>query len=264
MQEFNQKAEKRLQIIRDLLRDEGYVDIAQLCGDLKVSEATIRRDLQYLEKIGECTRKRGGAIPLFKNSRLEIPYDEKINTNRDMKRAIAEEAFDLIQDNDSILLDSGSTTFALSQLLPQKERLMVVTNDLLIATYLAKFPHILTYMLGGNVTNQVYSVVSDLSEKFLRTCHFDRVFLGADAIHPDGTIFNTNMQEVPLKQAMINAGRQVILLVDSSKFKRVGFMKVCSVSEIDIVITDTNIKQSSVVMLESNNVNLITTGKRIL
>lgn len=257
MQENSQKTEKRLQIIRDLLRDEGYVDIAQLVESLNVSDATIRRDLQYLEKNGECSRKRGGAIPLLRNSRLEIPYDEKINTNKEVKKAIAKEAFDLIQDNDSILLDSGSTTFALAQLLPYKEKLMVVTNDLLIAAYLAKFPHILTYMLGGNVTNQVYSVVGDLSEEFLKTCHFDRVFLGADAIHSDGQIFNTNMQEVPLKQAMIRAGRQIILLADSSKFKRVGFMKVCNVSDIDIVITDTNIKQSSISMLEENNVNII-------
>ena len=65
------------------------------------------------------------------------------------------------------------------------------------------------------------------------------------------------MQEVPLKQAMIRAGRQIILLADSSKFKRVGFMKVCNVSDIDIVITDTNIKQSSIAMLEENNVNII-------
>ena len=168
MQENSQKTEKRLQIIRDLLRDEGYVDIAQLVESFNVSDAIIRRDLQYLEKNGECSRKRGGAIPLLRNSRLEIPYDEKINTNKEVKKAIAKEAFDLIQDNDSILLDSGSTTFALAQLLPYKEKLMVVTNDLLIAAYLAKFPHILTYMLGGNVTNQVYSVVGDLSEEFLK------------------------------------------------------------------------------------------------
>ena len=112
--------------------------------------------------MGECTRKHGGAIPVQTSTKLELPYDEKIHQNVNEKRKIAEAAFELVKDGDSLLIDSGSTTFELVKLLPKKEKLLVATNDLLIATHLAQFPHIRLIMLGGIVTSQVYSVVGDM------------------------------------------------------------------------------------------------------
>ncbi|MHC1771754.1 MAG: DeoR/GlpR family DNA-binding transcription regulator [Flexilinea sp.] len=259
VQQYNHNVETRLNNIREKLHEAGYVDVMQLSESMKVSLATIRRDLQILEEMGECTRKHGGAIPVQTSTKLELPYDEKIHQNVNEKRKIAEAAFELVKDGDSLLIDSGSTTFELVKLLPKKEKLLVATNDLLIATHLAQFPHIRLIMLGGIVTSQVYSVVGDMAEQFIRTCFFDRVFIGSDAVHEDGVISNTNLSEVTLKQSMIKAGRQVVLLADSSKFSRIGFKAVCNVSDIDIVITDSNINSKSLRMLEQINVNLIIT-----
>jgi len=235
-----------------LLSETGYVTITELADKLGISPITIRRDLLTMEKEGICIRKRGGAVSHSQRVTMELPYTIKQVQNVEAKRRIAEAAARLVEDGDTIILDSGSTTFALAQKLASRNRLSVVTNDLQIATKLAANPNINLICTGGVARSNVFSLQGELAESCIRNLRVDMTFLGADAVHPDGGIFNVNIEEVAIKRAMINAAANVILLADSSKFEVPGFAKICELAQIDTVITEERIKPDTREMIRSN------------
>jgi len=243
-------AERRAQLIK-ILNESGFVQIAELANQLASSPVTIRRDLLIMEKEGILIRKRGGAVSRNRSVTLELPYAIKQVQHVEIKRRIAEAAIHLIEDGKSLILDSGSTTHALAQRLTSKQRLSVVTNDLQIAIKLAANPDINLICTGGIARSNVYSLQGVLAENCIRALHVDITFLGADAIHTDASIYNVNLEEVPIKLAMIQAATKVILLSDSSKFEVQGFSKVCDLSEIDVIITDSGISRETREMLRS-------------
>jgi DeoR family transcriptional regulator of aga operon len=121
--------------------------------------------------------------------------------------------------------------------------LTVVTHDLNIAVKLAANPNINLICTGGIARANVFTLQGAQVVDFIRDLKVDKSFIGADAIHPDGTISNVNIEEVPIKQAMIKAANQVILLTDSSKFGITGFAKVCAIQDLDYIITDSNARE---------------------
>ncbi len=171
---------------------------------------------------------------------MEVPYDIKKNRNINEKNKIAKAALALVENGDTILLDAGSTIYGLACLLHSKERLTVVTHDLNIAVKLAANPNINLICTGGIARANVFTLQGSQVVDFIRNLRVDKSFIGADAIHSDGTISNVNIEEVPIKQAMIQAADQVILLTDSSKFGITGFARVCDITELNYVITDSN------------------------
>jgi len=233
-------AEERKALLLKKLRDDGYIQVADLAGELDLSPITIRRDLMLLEKEGICVRKRGGAVRTAQGVTVEIPYDIKKNRNIEEKSRIARAALELVENGDTILMDAGSTTYNLACLLHTKERLTVVTHDLNIAVKLAANPNINLICTGGIARANVFTLQGSQVVDFIRNLNVDKSFIGADAIHSDGTISNVNIEEVPIKQAMIKAANQVILLTDSSKFGITGFAKVCDIQDVDYLITDDN------------------------
>lgn len=250
-------AEERRAILINALRDTGYIQVTELADDLDISAATIRRDLTLLEKEGFCVRKRGGAIRTSQSTTLELPYEVKRQRNVEEKQHIAREALNLIENGDTIILDSGSTTYALAQLLSQKERLTVVTNDLNIAVTLAANPKIYLVCTGGIARANVFALQGAQVESIISDLRVDKTFLGADAIHSDGTIGNVNIEEVAIKRAMIASASQVILLADSSKFEVAGFANVCDLEDIDLLITDKNITADAKKVLVEHDTRFI-------
>jgi DeoR/GlpR family transcriptional regulator of sugar metabolism len=250
-------AEERRAILHNKLREEGYIQVTELAGELDISTATIRRDLIYLENEGICVRKRGGAVRAKQGVSSEIPYDIKRRKSTDEKNRIARAALEFIESGDTLLLDAGSTIFALAQLLHNKERLTVVTHDLNIAVLLAKNPQINLICTGGVARENVYTLEGTQVTDFIREVKVDKTFLGADAIHEDGTISNVNIQEVSIKKAMINAAKETFLLADSTKFGITGFAKVCHLSEIDYIITDDRLPEIHLQNLSNYDVNVI-------
>lgn len=231
-------AEKRRALLIERLREDGYIQVTEIADELNISSATIRRDLTQLEEEGFCMRTRGGAVRSSQSTTLELPYELKKQKNVSAKNQIAHRALELIEDGDTLILDAGSTTYALAQLLANKQRLTVVTNDLQIAISLAASPNNHLICTGGIARPHVFSLQGTEVENFIKNLKVDKTFLGADAIHEDGTIGNVNIEEVAIKQAMVNAASSVILLADASKFNLIGFAKVCDLKDVDILITD--------------------------
>jgi len=230
--------ERRNYLLREL-QARGYLEIKELVERLEVSGATIRRDLDSLAQDGLVERVRGGALPLARGTSLELPYELKRTQYVDEKRRIGRAAAALVEDGDTVILDAGSTTYQVALALMSKVRLTVVTNDLHIALKLAPNPFINLIVTGGITRGPVYTLLGPQAAAFLQTLHVDVTFLGADAIllH-EGQITNVNLDEVPVKQAMIKAGRKVVVVTDSSKFTIVGFARVCDLEAIDIIFTD--------------------------
>jgi len=247
-------AEERQAILLQKLQDNGYVQVAEMAAMLKVSVITIRRDLERMENGGQCIRTRGGAVCAANSTTLELPYDIKRSRYIEEKRRIAAAAAKLVGEGETIILDGGSTTYELALLLLRRRALTVVTNDLQIATKLASSPSITLVCTGGIARANVYTLQGPQVESLLRTLRVNKAFLSADAIHPDGGIANVNLDEVAVKQAIVKAAKQVILLADSSKFATTGFVTFCDLSEIDLLITDSGIQQTSLDMLKDRSV----------
>jgi len=247
-------ADERRTLILNKLNENRYVQVSDLAEELDVTTVTIRRDLDEMEEEGLCIRKRGGAIRVNPGVSMEMPYNIKLHEMVDAKERIAQQALEFIDDGDTIILDAGSTTYALALLLNTKVQIKVVTNDLKIAVKLAENPKINLICTGGTARTSVYSLQGSLTESFIRDIKVDKTFLGADAIHPDGVISNVNIEEVAIKKAMIMAADQTILLADSSKFIKSGFYKVCDIEDIDILISDSGISKESLDFIESYNI----------
>lgn len=250
-------AEERKAHLLNKLRDDGYIQVADLAEKLNLSPVTIRRDLIMLEKEGLCVRKRGGAIRSTQGVTVEIPYDIKKNRNNAEKGRIAKAALGFVENGDTILMDAGSTIYSLACLLHSRERLTVVTHDLNIAVKLAANPNINLICTGGIARANVFTLQGSQVVDFIRNLRVDKSFIGADAIHPDGTISNVNIEEVPIKQAMIKAANQVILLTDSSKFGITGFARVCDITDVDYIITDNNAPEEFRACCKERQVNTV-------
>lgn len=250
-------SEERKAILIQELNLNGYVHVAEIAEKLQITAATIRRDLSLLESEGICVRKRGGAVRTAQGVAFEPAYAVKRIRFEAEKQLIAEAAQKLVMEGNAIILDAGSTTYALALQLLRRKNIKVVTNDLKIAVSLASNPNLHTFITGGTARPYVFSLQGPQAETFIRNIRVDQTFLGADAIHADGSIYNVNLDEVPIKQAMIAAANQVILLADSSKFERTGFAKVCDMSQIDLVITDRSLPAEKLEFIRSLDVPVI-------
>ena len=227
---------RRHQILERLLAD-GYVEAKTLSRDLDVDASTIRRDLDALVRLGKAERTHGGARPI-EGAHSEIPYAVKEHVSRDEKMAIAQEASALVSDGDSVILDSGSTTYQVAAALRHRSGLTVITNDLRIGKFVATFPEVRLLVAGGELLGSVFTLVGERTVEFLSDYSVDWTFLGADAIDPVAGITNTNTLEIPVKRAMIAAAARTAVLADSSKFGHRALARVATLEEVDTIVTD--------------------------
>lgn len=227
---------RRREIMHRLVTN-GYVEAKALADELGVDASTIRRDLDALERAGQAQRTHGGARPT-PGAAAKLPYTMKEGEHLTEKAAIGEAAATRVRDGDTVILDSGSTTYEVARALRDRSDLTVITNDLRIATLVADTPGARLLVTGGELLGSVYTLVGERAIAFLSDYAADWAFLGADAVDRTAGITNMNTLEVPLKRAMIATSAQAIVVADSSKFGRRALAKVAGVDEIDGVITD--------------------------
>jgi len=228
--------ERRGQILQRLHVD-GYVEAKVLSRELGVDSSTIRRDLDTLVRSGQAERTHGGARPVTGAS-YEIPYAVKETERQQEKVVIALAAAARVRDGQTVILDSGSTTYQVALALRHKADLTIITNDLRIGKYVATIPGIRLLVTGGELLGSVFTLVGERAVDFLSDYSADWAFLGADAIDPIAGITNTNTLEVPLKRAIIAAATHTVAVADSSKFGHRALAKVASIDEVDLILTD--------------------------
>ena len=162
----------------------------------------------------------------------------------------------MVEDGETIILDSGSTTFEMVKPLQSKSDLTIVTNDLIIAKELSSFPSLNVIMVGGVIRNGIFSSWGTYAEEMLQNINADKTFLAADAVDLKRGILNATPTEVPVKRLMIEAGRKVILLADHSKFFKTALAKVCGLEEISRIVTDSGLSQEIVQSLKAQGIDL--------
>lgn len=248
------KTAKRRSLILEELDKTGQVTVSDLSTMFKVSEVTIRNDLDNLEKNGLLVRAHGGA---FKTNNLVLTVNEKKKINLDQKRRIGKRAASLILEDESVILDSGSTTIEISNNLTHFNRLNVITNALDIVNNLANCKNVEVSMLGGYLKGFSMSLVGPMAERNLRQMHCNKLFLGIDGINQKSGVFTHYMEEAYLNQIMIEISEEVIVVADSSKFKKNGHVLICGFEKIHKFVTDENIEDSFRELLEAKGVEVI-------
>lgn len=245
---------ERHSLILELLREFGKVDVADLSSRLKVSAVTIRKDLDLLEEKKLLYRTHGGAI-------LADPYiatkkvSEKEKLRPEVKRRIGLKAVELLSPQDALIIASGTTVQAFARCI-ENMKLTVITSAMNVAMELLDKPDIEIIQLGGIIRHSSASAVSEYAIRMLDNFSCSKLFLGVDGIDPEYGLSTTHIQEACLNQAMIAAATKTIVLADSSKFGRRGFSKICNMSDIDWVITDSGISPKMLEAIEERGVKV--------
>ncbi|AHF16157.1 DeoR/GlpR family DNA-binding transcription regulator [Niabella soli] len=246
---------ERHQHILEVLKEKGTVLVGDLCQDLNVSSVTIRKDLQFLEDKNKLFRTHGGAT--LTNPYIgDRPVIEKVAIQSAEKEKIGQYAAGLIEYNDSILIASGTTVFYLAKNIQPKGNVTVLTSALNVAIEIAHHPGIEVIQLGGIMRKTSSSVTGLYAEKILEDFSCSKLFLGVDGIDLEFGLTTTSMQEAQLNKKMIMAARKTIVLADSSKFGKRGLGKICTLEDIEQIITDSNISQHTVEQLEARGVEV--------
>ena len=227
---------KRYEQIIKYVNKNKTVSVEDLSDWLKVSRVTIRRDLDELAAKGLLLRTFGGATSVFGYLAKEIPSNEKSSYYVDEKQRIGKAAASLINDDDVIVLDSGTTTLEIARYI--SNRVTVITNDLKIASELCMKENITLYITGGLVENNLFSITGKTTENFLNQFHADKSFLAADAVSLQCGITDRSFSQVPVKRSIALSGALKVLVADHSKFEKKAFANVGLLDELDIIITD--------------------------
>ncbi len=248
-------AERRNYIMR-LLHDQGHVSVSGLSSDLDVSEVTIRKDMRFLEERELLVRTHGGAA-LLDQYVYDLPFDEKAPRNLDAKKKIGQAAARLVEDSDTLILDSGSTTLQVARNLRNKKDLTVATASIHIALELLRLSGVDLLMLGGIVRPTSASVVGSYAELMLREHAFRKLFLAGDGFDIGYGLTTTNTMEAHLNRIMIEAAQQTIAVVDSSKIGRRGLSRICATQDINTLIIDSDVPDEIVRRLEEEGLRVI-------
>lgn len=247
---------ERHQLILQKLQDSGRVTIQELSDLLEVSGVTIRKDLKLLEDKNLLFRTRGGGS-INNPYTSEKPIDEKELINADEKQKIAKAALSLIGQNDSIIIGSGTTVFQLARCLQPVKHLTVITPAVKVTMELCNRPNVEILQLGGLIRPNSSSVAGSYAEKILEGISCGILFLGVDGIDLDFGLSITNLTEATLNQKMIESAQVIAVLADSTKFGRRGLGRVCSLDQVQYIITDSGVPAAIVEQLEERGIKVI-------
>jgi DeoR/GlpR family transcriptional regulator of sugar metabolism len=232
-------AERRRRILH-AVHHEGATTVRDLAERMEVSESTIRRDLQALNKDGELVRTYGGAIsvePGFKaGDDKERPRTVVAAAGRDLKDRMAVAAAELIKDGDVAILDIGTTTPLVAERLRGRD-VTVITSNLAVFDILRDDESVRLVMLGGVVRRTYQSLAGAVTSQMLAHLNADVLMLSCTGVRANGRVVDNMAVEEPVKQAMIDAAEKVVLLAGEAKFPGTGSLRLCSVTDIDVLVT---------------------------
>jgi DeoR/GlpR family transcriptional regulator of sugar metabolism len=231
-------AEERRNRLLEVIRQRGFASLPALAGQLAVSESTVRRDLDYLEESGVAQRTHGGVFYTGPSPKL-AHFDQRQSLNWDRKRQIALSASRLIEDNETILLDGGSTAYELAQLLVGRP-LQVVTNSLPVANLFTSSDNADLVLLGGYVHARTGVTIGPYTNQMLAGLNVRRAVLSVAGINERGT-YNSNLLLVETERAMMQCAEEVMIVADSTKFGHTSLTPLCGLDAIDLLVTDSEI-----------------------
>ncbi len=252
-------ATERRNIIKELLFKNNSVKVAELVNQFNVSEETIRRDLNQLENEGYLEKYYGGAIlaKKYQSNPLVMPIHERQQHFYNEKALIGKKAAELIQSEQTIILDAGTTTWHVSSGIADKERLTIITNAMNIAEQCTKSESASIYLLGGKLRRNSLSTVGPQAEAELKKYNADYVFLGASGVSLKQGFTSSDLYEAEMKKAMVSAGQKRVVLADHSKLQKTGLTTFCNFNDIDIFITSDLADKQALDVIKKTGIEVI-------
>lgn len=238
-------AAERYEKIGNLVAAEGRVSVALLADRFNITQETVRRDLAALEDDGVVRRVHGGAVAAAKRSTGELSLSSRQSQHHEQKLQIARRAMDLIPAGSSVVIDAGTTTELLADLLQDwqashpEDNLLVITHAVPIAAKIANAPGLELEMLGGRVRGLTRASVGDSTVKQLENLRPDIAFVGTNGVHPDFGFSTPDAQEAAVKSAIVRSARRVVVLADASKLGEETLVRFAALDDVDALITDT-------------------------
>ncbi len=243
-------APERHQMIVRRARQQGRVDVARLAADLQVTPETVRRDLSALERQGLLRRVHGGALPIERLS-LEPELSARASSMTAEKQRIARAALDELPHEGAVLLDAGTTTAQLAEVLPGDRELTVLTNALPIALTLAARPNLTVMTVGGRVRGRTLALVDAWALAQLGAVYVDVAFLATDGLSVERGLTTPDPAEAAVKRAMLQCARRTVLLADHTKVGGAHFAWFAALEEIDVLVTDSGLDERAAAELEA-------------
>jgi DeoR family transcriptional regulator, aga operon transcriptional repressor len=248
------------QILQELLRN-GEVAVDKLAQQLKVSEATIRRDLTELERQGLLLRSHGGAVPvapmLYEPFRHLSSFQEQQEKCAAEKRRIGLLAAGLIADGEIIAIGAGTTTTQVARSIRHRKGITVLTNALNVAMELSHLADIKVCMTGGNLSGDWFALVGDVAQRNVAEMFVDKVFIGVDGIHPEHGLTTNYPDQAAIHRAMLRQARQRIVVADYRKVGVVGTSVIWPAADFQVLVTDKTTSDKAIAPLSARNIQVL-------
>ncbi|MBB5935375.1 DeoR/GlpR family DNA-binding transcription regulator [Streptomyces zagrosensis] len=275
----NLLAEQRRALILDEVRRRGGARVNELTRKLKVSDMTVRRDLDALARLGVVEKVHGGAVPVTEASTHEPGFEAKSGMELSAKEDIARTAAQLATPGSAIALSGGTTTYALAQQLVEVAGLTVVTNSMRIADVFhsarraadAAAEHAgnrerpggaATVVLTGGVRTPSDALVGPVADAAIRSLHFDVLFLGVHGVSAEAGLSTPNLAEAETNRHFIRSARRVVVVADHTKWGKVGLSSFASLAEVDVLVTDAALSRAAREEMADELRELVVAGER--
>lgn len=247
---------ERRQHIAQILGEQQRVTVPELSQYFSVSEVTIRKDLAWLEANKLAVRTHGGAV-LASSHSTEMGFDVRERLQHNEKERIGAAAASYIQDGETIALDASTTAHSMTQFLKAKRELTIVTNGLRIGMELINTPGVSVLIPGGMLRQESFSVVGTWGKSVLQQIHISKAFLGARGFTFNEGLTDVNSEEVELKRAVVEAAKEVVAIIDHSKWGQIAFATFCPLERIKTIITDAKAPTHLIEQARSKGIEVI-------
>ncbi len=248
---------KRQEKILEILNKHGSVDVSELAKHFKLTEMSIRNDLNALSSQGKLQRTYGGALSRT-TSTLELSLREKQERNLRAKSIIGKRAAALIQNGDTIMLDSGTTTQQVAKNLTEHKSLTVITNGINIINTIAGIEEIALYTVGGHIGTKSYAIVGPEAEQSLKKYFAKLCVISVEGVDLEKGLTSNSQMDAHITMLLIERTNKRILVADSSKIGQIALIPVCPLEKMDILVTDENAPESFIAEAKNRKMEVLT------
>lgn len=242
--------------IINILKEKKLISVNELAKILYVSPASIRRDLDKLEN-QDIVKRTYGHVTLVEGPHTEIPINIRETKYKDAKISIAKIAASLISDNDTIFLDSSSTALQICSQITKMENLTVITNGIRAINVLSEIHNVIAYCIPGKLRHHALSLVGSQAEAFTKNFYASKLFFSPTGLSLAHGAMDYSEAEAEVRKTMMTVCQEKIMLIDSSKFEHKAFYKICSLSDIDTIITNEEPSDEFKSVIAQNGVKLL-------
>ncbi len=253
--EYN--AEQRKERILELLNETGKVRVADLSHHFRISEVTIRIDLADLESRGLLSRVHGGAVSSYKNY-YNMNFNQRSSTNEAEKRAIAEYVANIIKDNDTVMMNAGTTTLFALRALNAKQSLHIVTNSIAVALEASDNPNFNVVLLGGLVNTKYQFTYGDDALRQLKSYHADKLILSVDGIHARDGLSTYYNQEAEISRLMLAQSGSALIAADYTKIGRTALTAIAPIHVAETIVTNDKANRDELETIRQEGIHIVT------